>query len=180
MNNRAAVLGFIVAFGFLAMPAQAQSTNSVAARLAALEARVGKLESGQVDAADLVGTYRAISFGIDLVAPPANVGVETNAGTLTLKGDGTFSITNASSNCELQQGSLWSVACNQQSGSADFTWSVNDGKVVLDFGDDTGEAFIGSGGRVLIDAGTTSHPIQAGAAFEAFSNLIIAVRLPNP
>ena len=74
------------------------NTQQLAAQLAALQARVAKLE-GNIVASDLVGTYSLLVMGTSMSAfhpasggagpIPATITTGTTAGTLTLNADGT-------------------------------------------------------------------------------------------
>src|ERR1700731_3125903 len=92
-NFRAASLLF--AFTLAALPIQAQgpTVQSLASDLAALTARVAKLE-GQIVAADLVGPYALRGFQIELgggAGRPAQVSSYVFSATVTLNADGTVS-----------------------------------------------------------------------------------------
>lgn len=175
MNSiRVASFGLVVAFVFAPLPAQAQAKgpgSGLPARMAALEARVAKLESGQVDAADLVGTYALYLLGVELHGGnPAQIGVETSVAIFPLNADGTGSGTVTDGRCDLQQAVPWVLTCGEEAGSGTFTWTVENGTLVIP-GDENLVATIGAGGRAFIFGGT--------APGAGFSNLGIAIRLPN-
>ena len=185
---RIAALCFIVAFAFVPRPIYAQgppgASSSVAARLAALEARVAKLESGQVDEADLVGTYRAHIFAIDLSGNPAKVQTETGGGTITLNADHTASLTGILViHCRLLQASPWFVQCDDPEIAEAVlgAWSVQDGSLLVQVnGEEALNGLVGAGGRVIISGGTADDTEMPPRTPEVYSNLVIAIRLPNP
>jgi hypothetical protein len=169
MKRQVSALSVLVALVFASVPAVAQGPNSIPARLAALEARIAKLESGQVDAADLVGTYTFYVFGTYLSASDQQISAEMTVGTITLNADGTGSGTFTDSGYALHVGSpvLESWA---EGGEDAITWSVVDGKLVVP-GAFTAE--IGAGGRVLIAGGT-------GLKGDGWNNIGFLIRQPNP
>lgn len=182
MNMRAVCLALV--FTIVSLPAYAQGRRpvnpldvirSLVQRIDALTERVSKLESGQVDAADLVGTYALHIFGIQVLANPARVAPETFAGTVALNADGTYSIAGTDGECTLQQAVSWAVTCSGRSGSMTSTWRVEDGMLVIVDEDGEHPSAIGAGGRMMIFGGTADFLPTGG-----FSNIGIAVRLPNP
>jgi hypothetical protein len=182
-RTRVGLLCLLVAFVFPPPPAGAQT--GVSERLRALEGRVGKLESGQVQESDLVGSYAGVAFALDLTGTP-KVQTETGVGTLALRADHTASFTGSGAHCRLQQSATWSVACDPShtgSFSGTGTWSIdaNGSLVIQDAnGDDVIHKpnFIGAGGRVIISGGTadlTGRPTP-----EIYSIIQSLNRLPNP
>jgi len=73
MNFRAASLFFVFAFAAVRIQAQSPTIQSLASDLAALTARVAKLE-GQIVAADLVGAYAVHGIQNELSAPSSTGG----------------------------------------------------------------------------------------------------------
>ena len=185
---RVASLCFVVAFVLAPLPAQAQNiparVATLEAAVAALGARVGKLESGQFDMDDLVGTYRMHIFAIDLTGNPAKVQTETAGATLTLRDDGTALLSGSGIHCRLLQGTPWFVECDApESGEGvEGTWSLQDGSLVLQVGgqDAISPNFIGAGGRVIISGRTLDLTEIPDRTPEVYSEIIIAIRLPNP
>ncbi|MGH9254574.1 MAG: hypothetical protein ACRD3C_08390 [Vicinamibacterales bacterium] len=184
MNRaRVGLLCLLVAFVFAPLPAGAQ--NGVSARLDALEARVRKLESGQVQENDLVGSYAGVAFALDLTGTP-KVQTETGVGTFTLNADHTASFTGRGAHCLLEQVATWSVACDPShtgSFSGTGTWSIDaNGSLVIQ--DSNGDDLIhhpnliGAGGRVIISGGTADLTGQPTP--EIYSIIQILIRLPNP
>jgi hypothetical protein len=156
--------------------------------MAALEARVDKLETGAVVAADLVGTYAATIFALDLQGDPAaRVQTETAVGTITLHDDPTrtVTVTGNGAHCALLQSSgAWGVACDpNETGafSASAFWSIDQGGSLViqdgagnDFINDPN--FIGAGGRVIISGGTGDSTGQPTP--EIYSLIMILIKLP--
>jgi hypothetical protein len=171
--GNAAVAGDMTVTGALGGPTIQSLVDSVAA----LTTRVAKLESGQIVAADMVGTYRMEFLGHQLLGNPARIGLEQFTLGFTLNADTTMTLNFTGGDCELVQGTPWAVTCEMESGSdAGGSWSVQEGKLVMVFPDgDQMDATIGAGGRVLVGSGLSEF--QPGAAF---GNIAIAMRLPNP
>jgi hypothetical protein len=143
--------------------------------LVALKARVDKLESGRVVAADLVGTYSIHALGVELLAgSPAQIGEETTMGTVTLNADGTGVGVATDSRWDLRQGAPWSLFRTETPYPPNaFTWTVSNGKVVFPGNPDPQSALtIGAGGLVLIGGGTGPGP-------SGWSNIFILIRLPK-
>lgn len=167
----------VVAFLFAPLPAHAQS---IASRMAALEARVAKLE-GSITATDLAGTYRAAAHAIDLdgqdqsAGGSATVTIFAYGGTLTLNANGNGTIVTGggtSGAIQLVEGTPWTDSA--QLFPADpptaITWTyangilnITDGTVNLDL-----DLIVGAGGRVLI---------WAGIGDDNEASIIIATRL---
>ena len=166
------VVGDAVVTGALSNP----TITTLLADVAALAERVAKLESGQVTAADMVGTYALQYFGMQLLGNPGRVGMESFGGTVVLNADGTGAFTAAGGDCTLQQGTPWAVECGVENGVDPLTWRVENGYLItVDSSGEESEAIIGAGGRVAIFGGIVEFMPGAG-----FSNLGIAIRLPNP
>ncbi len=181
MNIRAASL--VLAFTFAALPAHAQNPGggppagsgetikSLARNLAAVTARVAKLESGQVDASDLVGNYAVYALGIELHGGfPAQIASETSGGTVTLNADGSGSGIVKDARWDLRQGMPWSLTYSESPFSGSFSWTVANGTLVIP-GDEDAALTIGAGGRLLIGGGTSTNG--------GWSNLFMLIRLPN-
>ena len=192
---RLASLCFVSALVCAPLPTHAQggppaespgAGASLAAQMAALEARVLKLESGRVDAADLVGSYAVHQLGIEMngssfpaTGVPARISTEAGVATFTLNANGTISLSGTEGRCTITQ-VVWTVACNETSGSGNpvpgLAWTVNNGSLIItEEGDETARVTIGAGGRVLIAGGTST-----GTPNHSWSNIFIMVRLPNP
>lgn len=184
---RPAALCLLVGSLFAQLPVHAQRPTpnpTLEARVAALETKVAKMESGQVQEADLVGTYAATIFALDLQGNPT-VQTETAVGTFTLNADHTASFSGKGAHCRLEQAASWFVACDpSQTGSfsGTGTWSIAaDGSLVIqdqggnDVIDDPN--FIGAGGRVIIAGGTADLTGQPTP--EIYSLIMILIRLPN-
>jgi hypothetical protein len=183
-----ASLCLVVAFVAFPRFAHAQGpTSSLAARIAALEARVAKLESGAVVEADLVGTYGATIFALDLQNVP-HVQTETAVGTITLNADHTASFAGTGAHCKLAMPAAWTLSCDPSEtgpGSGEATWKIEgDGStswlvVQNEDGDDVinDPNFIGAGGRMIISGGTGAFPSSA-APVETYSLIMILIKLP--
>ena len=180
---RVACLWLAVGSVVVAAPAYAQgrpaAPPSVSARMDALEARVAKLESGAVVEADIVGSYAATIFAMDLQSQP-KVQTETATGTFTLAADHTVSFTGSGAHCALEQTATWFVGCDPGE-TGDFTgtgtWAIGgDGslQILHSSGDPmiNDPNFIGAGGRVIISGGT------GASATEIYSLIMILVKLP--
>jgi hypothetical protein len=157
MNLRAASL--FVAFAFAALPTQAQgpTLQSLASDLAALTARVAKLE-GQIVAADLVGTYAIHGIQNEMSAPGSPGGSTQISsyvflGTVALAADGTGSLNGTESGNTLFLGPQSSVQPFQGSDSPPPTidWTYADGTVTALGG--SLSLSVTAGGRVLVGAG---------------------------
>lgn len=184
MYIRAASLFLLLTFASVPAYAQGRTGNvapgvsfqALLSELEALKARVAKLESGEIDAADLAGTYVIHGLGIELHGGfPAQMGSETTVGTVTLHADGTGTGSGKDARYDLRQGFPWSLAYSESPFSGSFTWSVVNGTLVVPAEDPEDEDLvltIGAGGRVLIAGGTTPGGI-------GWSNLFLLVRLPN-
>jgi hypothetical protein len=154
LNLRAASL--FIAFTLAALPTQAQSptVESLASDLAALTARVAKLE-GQIVAADLVGTYAIHGIQNELSASggPAQISSYVFLGTVTLAADGTASLNFTQQNGNtLVLGLQSSVLPFQGSGNppTNIDWTYADGAVTILGG--SVSLSVTAGGRVLVGA----------------------------
>ena len=167
-------------------PGGGGANQSLANQVAALAARVAKLE-GDIVAADLAGTYafRGLVTSMSAFRPAttsepahnATISTEAFRATLTLAADGTGSGSGFS--CEgakLTQGSwtLTGLQC-EPGGSADVTWTYEDGVITITFLDDGDEIpfSVALGGRLLIMNFAPFHPGDPSS--EQF--LFIATRL---
>ena len=144
-------------------PAGGGAASNVSARLAALEAKVAKLE-GNITAADLVGTYRAASLTTDLDGlddgTSATVTMFAFGGTLTLAANNTGTVVQGggtSGAIQLRQGTPWTDSAQliPAEPPVAITWSyangvlhISDGSVNLDL-----DLIVGAGGRILTWAG---------------------------
>ena len=155
-------------------PAQGAS-NNLQARVAALEARVEKLESGQVSEEHIFGSYSIHALGIALQAgPPALIGAETSRGIATFNDDGTVTFEDTGdASWNLREGMPWTLTLNPFTpASGVLTWSVVNGKVVIDrTGDDD----------VVLTIGASAHVLSGGETSESegFSNIFMMIRLPD-
>ena len=176
-----ASLFVVTALAFAPVQAEAQgppgggAASNVSARLAALEAKVAKLE-GNITSADLVGTYHAASLTTDLDGgSSASVQMFAYGATATLAADGTGVIIQGggtSGVIELVQGTPWTDTATlipTQSPIA-ITWSYANGVVHLSDGTVNLQLdlFVGAGGRVLT---------WAGLSDDNTADIIIATRL---
>jgi len=164
-------LSLFVALLFAPLPAKAQSPGSnMNARVAALEAavaalqtgqtqldvRVGKLE-GSITAADFVGTYNAAGFAVSLEGgAPAQVGVFTQQAVATLNANGTGHIVQQGSFISISQGNPWAKDTGAFGPEEiDITWSYANG--ILHLSDGTPnldiDFVVGVGGRILTFVG---------------------------
>jgi hypothetical protein len=158
MNMRAASLFFVFAFAALPTQAQSPTIQSLASDLAALTARVAKLE-GQIVAADLVGVYSVHGIQNELSASNSSTQVSSYVylGTLALTADGnaSLSLTQESGNT-LLLGSPSSVKPFQGSNSPPFTftfpWTYADGALTGPVGDSSLSLSVALGGRLLVGA----------------------------
>lgn len=122
--------------------------QSLSAELAALTARVAKLE-GNITAADLAGTYTTFSFQNELHAGfPARIGSHVRKGTVTLAADGTAMGSDTEKGSILTQGSPWFITPVDSSGSGTATWTYDNGVVTIV--EDNLQLSVAAGGRVLV------------------------------
>jgi hypothetical protein len=168
---RSAVLSLFVALLFAPIPAGAQGPGSnINARVAALEAAVAALQSGQtqlngrvgklegnVTAADFVGTYNVAAFAISLEGGgPAQVGVFTQQAVATLNASGTGHIGQQGSFISITEGNPWTKGTGSFGPEGiDITWSYANG--ILHLSDGTPnldmDFVVGVGGRILTFVG---------------------------
>lgn len=160
-----------VGLAFISTPAFAQGRSggapgaggvqALASDLAALAARVAKLE-GNIVAADLAGTYSAVILSTTLHGArpgtppnPASIETEASRGSLTLNANGTGHVTLLGcGGGRLTQGS-WAVTaaeCDDDEPESDLTWTYADGVVTATFlsDGDTVPFTVALGGRLLI------------------------------
>jgi hypothetical protein len=193
------VASLLLAVGFISAPAFAQGppggppggapggSQSLASQVAALAARVAKLE-GDIVASDLAGTYAFRGLVTSMTAfrpatqwdPAHNATISTEAfrATLTLAADFTGSV--AGFSCEgskLTQGSwaLTGTECSGEEPQLGVTWAYEDGVITITFLDDGDEIpfSVALGGRLLIMNYAPFHPSDPSS--EQF--LFIATRL---
>jgi hypothetical protein len=159
LKLRVPALFFAIAFAALSAQAQnpAATIESLASDLAALTARVAKLE-GQIVAADLVGTYALRAIQLELsggAGRPAQVSSYVIVGTVTLNADGTVAISaSPAGGNTLSFTNPPSVSIFQGSGNGGgiTTWTYTDGSVTLVGG--VPPLSVAAGGRVLVGVGT--------------------------
>src|SRR4051812_47052246 len=184
MNSR--VVSLFLGVAFIPAPAFAQirpASNSgpggggaiqqVAADLAALTARIAKLEGGIV-AADLAGTYSMTVVDTSMrgfrAGPPAEEARITTSvlkARVTLNADGTANVApqtgNTSPACEastlaLPSGAMHGFDCSES--AADATWTYVDGVLTITFPDEDEQIAltVAAGGRFLMTAFAPFHP----------------------
>ena len=148
MKVRVAIVCLAVTFAVGVVRAHAQgppaapgAAASLAARIAALEARVTALET--IDESDIPGTYKWVTLGIELnrgfeglPGTPARLSSSTSEVVFTLNADHTVQLSTASSvNCELPVLTFAIAAC--EPGEDDdpppqqATWSFANGVVTI-------------------------------------------------
>jgi hypothetical protein len=162
MNLRTPSLCFAIAFAALSAQAQnpGATVDSLAGDLAALTARVSKLE-GQIVAADLVGTYAIHGIQVELSGGnSAQVSSYVIVGTVVLAADGTGSLTTAApSGNTLSIGSPSSVSPFMGSGgggTSTATWTYADGTLTLTLAGGAVPLAVPAGGRIMI--GSSANP----------------------
>jgi hypothetical protein len=177
------VASLLLAFAFISAPVFAQGppaagggVQSLASDLAALTARVAKLE-GDIVASDLAGTYNFIVLDTSMSAAVAPATISTSAirATLTLNADGTGF--GSAGTCE---GSTLTLAGTMTGlfgcgGSPNVTWTYANGVITITFLDE-GEQIpfsVALGGRLLIVAFSPFHPSDPSSDHV----LMIATRL---
>jgi len=152
----------LLAVAFAALSAQAQNpgatVESLASDLAALKARVDKLE-GQIVAADLVGTYALRGIQLELsggAGRPAQVSSYVYVGTVTLNADGTASFNALSENGNTLSFTTPAMVSifkgSDDGGSGSTTWTYSNGSVTVVGG--APPLSVAAGGRVLIGVGS--------------------------
>ena len=173
MNMRA-VLTLVLSLASIPALAQPQKppTNAdfqaLAAQLTALQARVAKLESGAVVAADLVGTYRLFSFGTEMHGNPARIGNEVAEATITFRADGTGTVTWTDYRADLREGSPWFITHGVNPFEGEFAWNLtSEGLTGLGTTPN-----VSAGGRIIFWGG------QSQTVNGSWSQLAIAVKLP--
>ena len=157
MKNISAVsLCLATALALAPLPVYAQGANSTQAKLAALEARIAKLE-GQIVAADLVGEYRLAAFIADPDASnPPQIAFAVAYGTVTLLAGGAASFTGTTQGTEfILSNPAQESPILQQANNDPATWTYADGTLTITTGE-PGDAplvlNVGAGGRVLTSA----------------------------
>jgi hypothetical protein len=176
MKVRAAFLLLVSAL--VSVPVHAQGRGApqppppkpkdLAAQLAALEARVAKLE-GNITAADLLGTYALSSLSVNLNgAPPGDIRSDTIAGTVTVAADGTASGSVTAKGYHLPL-STHLLGDTSATGSNSFTWTYANGVVELSDGN---KFMVAAGGRLLI--GVTAFNLDANSGV---SQILLLTRL---
>ena len=195
MNIR--VLFFAFALLVLSLPAFAQpggqppagppggageTIQSLSAKLAALTARVEKIESGAFTAADLVGSYAWAYMGIELVGSPGRISNENIKFVLTLRANGDIEARGTADDCQLTQGLPWAVTCKPQevaTGQVIGTWRLENGQLFVTFeGNSEEPVAVGAGGRVIVHSGLSSTEYAPGLR-NAFSNIGVLIKLPS-
>ena len=127
----------------------------MAHELATLRARIAKLESGHVVAADLVGRYTVQMFGVETGANPY---IATEAG------------------CELRRSRSPSVICTPDAEPpGTFPWRFDNGNFVFTDEDGDHALPVGAGGRRIIFSETALYDNQSWPACIVWSlNIKIA------
>jgi hypothetical protein len=168
-NLRIVLLAF--SFVFTVAPAQAQgpggppgtgSAQALSTRVAALEARVAKLE-GQITAGDLVGTYVLHAFQTELHGRNPDLATYVSSyvfqGTFVLNADGTGTIGSSGGQfghslrffiTESSPQTPTRTVINEPGGGGSFNWSYANGLINIGFGNFS----VTAGGRVLVGSGT--------------------------
>ncbi len=177
MKLRAVSLFFTVAFA--ALSAQAQNSgatvDSLASDLAALKARVAKLE-GQIMAADLAGTYALNGIQIELGSGGGNspkVSSYVFAGTVVLAADGSGSFTGATpsgNTLSILPPASVSPFMGSGGGTSPFTWTYAGGVVTAPGGNPASECDPRSG-QILIGASANNS--------DGTDVILILTRLPS-
>jgi hypothetical protein len=165
--KRAAVVCLLV---FASAPVFAQPPKQpvTMADFEALAARVAKLESGAVTPADLVGTYRLFSFGMELHGNPADIGNEIADATLTFRANGTGTFNWTDYRADLHQGAPWFMTHAVNPLTGEFEWTLTpDGVAVGNL-----LANVSAGGRIIFWGG------QSQDVNGSWSQLAIGVKLP--
>jgi hypothetical protein len=140
-------------------------TKALADQIAALEARVSKLE-GNISMTDLAGTYAFFVLDVTMAAsrpgpPPqqANIGASGVNGTLVLNANGTGTLTPAQCGDSLMRDD-WTLQLNDCPGGLPplpATWSYANGIVNLHVDNDDLTLNAAVGGRVLINVAGAVH-----------------------
>jgi len=120
-------------------PAEPGSAASLAARIAALEARITALET--LDESDIVGTYKWVTLGIELnrgfagvPGTPARMSSSTSEVVFTLNADHSVQVSTAGSvDCELPVLTFGIPACDpgEEEEAVTLTWSFANGVVTI-------------------------------------------------
>jgi len=163
-------------------PAGTETIQSLSAKLAALTARVEKIESGAFTAADLVGSYAWAYMGIELVGSPGRISNENIKFVLTLRANGDIEAQGTADDCQLTQGLPWAVTCAPQevaTGQVIGTWRLQNGQLFITFeGNSEEPVAVGAGGRVIVHSGLSSTEYAPGLR-NAFSNIGVLIKLPS-
>jgi hypothetical protein len=176
-GSQAAQAEIIIPYTFAAgSPAKAGEVNanfqSLANAISSLSARLDKTE-GKLNSADLVGTYRFQSLQTELNAGVSNnVRVYTYDGTVTLKADGSGSVTttDTGANLAISGGGTSAVSVarsifTQDNPTGNVTWTLSGNTVSFGGG---APFFVVDGGRLLVQAATNTA--------DATSKMILIVR----
>jgi hypothetical protein len=188
MKIRAAAL-CLVALTFLigAVRAEAQGppagpggAASIAARIAALEARVAALET--IDESDIVGNYKFQMLGIELnrgfagtPGTPARVNTEASDVVIALNADHTAEISGTTGRCTLPVLTFGIVTCQPlEEEPLTFSWSFANGVLTVS-GDPEGPMeFAVPASGVIVFGG--SSEFQPG---HSWANIGLLVKMPN-
>jgi hypothetical protein len=172
----------LLVFLLSALPVSAQvqrpPTNAdfaaLTATVNALTARIAKLESGAITSADVVGTYRLFSLGIEMHGNPTDIGNEVADATITFRADGTATVNWTDYRADLHQGSPWFITHGVDPVEGEAPWSLtSDGRLIVGSDpNDSLEATVGAGGRIIFWGG------QSQTVNGSWSQLAIAVKLP--
>ena len=163
-------------------PANPSAGASLAARLAALEARVIALET--IDESDIVGNWKWQSLGIELnrgfastPGTPARVGSEAdNDVVITLNADHTVQISGSTLRCKLPILTFGIPTCEPlDEEPVTLTWSFANGVVTIsgDLEDGPLEFAVPANG-VIVFGGTSEF--QPG---HTWANIGLLVKMPN-
>ena len=188
------VASLLLALGFVSAPVFAQGPpggvggNNLAAQVAALSARVAKLE-GSIVAADLAGHYSVVVLDTTMIgsspgnpAEPATITTSVIRAGLTLNADGTGSMNGNTvfPGCEgstlLLTGAMQAADTAEcESGQSDVTWTYDAGVITITFLSDGDQLpfSVALGGRLFILAFSPFHPSDPSSNHVLF----IATRL---
>ena len=170
------VVSLLLACVFVSVPVFAQGKGGPTADLAALTARVSKLE-GNIVASDLAGTYELTGFSTDMRGfrpgpppEPATISTSVLRLKLTLNANGSASLSPSDLipgiACEgatlTLTGAMHAADCDDTGPINDVTWAYANGVVTITFlnGADDDEALpfsVALGGRFLILAFSPFH-----------------------
>jgi hypothetical protein len=189
MKIRAAAL-FLVAVTFAVgavrahaqgRPPQAGGAAELAARVAALEARLTALET--IDESDIVGSYKYQQLGIELnrgfagtPGTPARVNTEASDVVITLNADHTVDVSGSTLRCTLPVLTLGIASCQPlEEEPVTFTWSFANGVLTISGDPEDGPMeFAVPASGVIVFGG--SSEFQPG---HSWANIGLLVKMAN-